>query len=127
MTLGGVALIALGGAAGTLARFGLVEAAKRLHPAPETPAFPWGTLAVNLLGCFAIGYLATAMTVNVREDLRAAVFIGVLGGFTTFSSFAWETQSLWSAGRITHAAAYVAVSVTAGVLLAFAGKRLAGG
>lgn len=131
MTPAGVGLVVLGGAAGTLARYGLVEAVKVVNPAPAggggAVVFPAGTLAVNLIGCFAIGYLATVLSTGVREEYRVGVLVGVLGGFTTFSSFAWETQGLWAAGRVVAAGVYVAVSVGAGLLLAWAGKRLAGG
>lgn len=128
MTPLGVTLVAVGGAAGTLARYGLVEAVKKLNPQPAgPPVFPAGTLVVNLIGCFAIGYLATSFSAGVREEYRAAVLVGVLGGFTTFSSFAWETQTLWAAGRTAAALSYIALSVAAGLALAYAGKRAAGG
>lgn len=129
MSPGGVALIAAGGAAGTLARYGLVEAVKVWNPQPTTPGavpFPAGTLAVNLLGCLAIGYLATVMTPGVRDELRTAVLVGILGGFTTFSSLAWEVQALWSAQRPAAAVVYLAASLVGGVGLAVVGKVVAG-
>lgn len=126
LSLPAILFIAAGGAAGTLARYALVELAKALHPpAPGTsgPSFPWGTLAVNLLGCFAIGLLATLIP-ETRPQLRAAVLVGVLGGFTTFSSFAWETHQLWPA-RPLAATLYVLTSILAGLALAHLGSRVA--
>ena len=121
----GVALIALGGSLGTLARFALVQASYAWLPPAPKPAFPWGTLAVNLLGCFAMGILTSALTANLRDDLRAALLVGVLGGFTTFSAFAFESCTLWSAGRHAAAASYVLASVGLGLCLLAAGTKLA--
>jgi len=118
-------MIAIAGAVGTLARFGLVEASRAILPQPLQPAFPWGTLAVNLIGCFAIGAIATAWTASLREDLRLAILVGLLGGFTTFSSFAWEAQALWSGGKPAAAALYVTTSVGLGLSLVWCGSRLA--
>ncbi len=125
----GVLMIAAAGAVGTLARFGLVSLTQAFIPqstAPSVPAFPWGTLAVNLIGCLAMGILATALAHSVREDLRLALLVGLLGGFTTFSAFAWETHTLLAAGRTASACLYVLASVGLGVLLVFAGTKLAG-
>jgi CrcB protein len=125
MTLLGITLLAIGGAVGTLARYALTELSRVIVPQEPAPAFPWGTLAVNLLGCFVIGVLATILAPSSRDDLRNAVLVGVLGGFTTFSSFAWETQALWAAGRAAPALAYIVTSVFFGIALAMLGKRLA--
>ena len=97
-------LVALGGAAGSLARWGL---GGWIHQATG-PAFPWGTLAVNVIGCAAIGALAAwAPRLGVSEPWRIALQVGVLGGFTTFSSFGLETFRLASNGAPGRAAAYV--------------------
>jgi len=125
----GVMLLAAGGAAGTLARFGVVQAVKAINPDPPHggQAFPWGTLAVNMVGCLAIGLLAPGLiAAGVREDYRTAVVVGLLGGFTTYSSFAWESHQLWTQGRPWAAASYVAASVVGGLALAFAGAMIAG-
>jgi fluoride exporter len=124
----GVLMIAAAGAVGTLARFGLVSLTQAFLPqptAPSVPAFPWGTLAVNLIGCLAMGILATALAQSVREDLRLALLVGLLGGFTTFSAFAWETHTLLTAGRPLAALLYVLASVALGIILVFAGARIA--
>ena len=64
------------------------------------PAFPFGTLAVNVLGCLVMGALAAffAGPHRVRDEVRLGLMVGVLGGFTTFSSFAWETFGLADSG-----------------------------
>jgi CrcB protein len=85
------------------------------HP----PAFPWATLAVNLAGCLLIGVALVALTEVVAGPgwLRPLIAPGLLGGFTTFSAFAVESVRLSDAGATGTAAAYVAVSVVAGLLL----------
>jgi CrcB protein len=75
-------------------------------------AFPAGTLAVNVLGCLAIG-LCGAFFFGpklVREEYRMAIMVGLLGGFTTFSSFAWETFSLANDGDLARALGNIAAS-----------------
>ena len=73
-------------------------------------AFPYGTLAVNLIGCFAIGFLSQLAESRgmFTAETRTLIFIGVLGGFTTFSAFGNETISLWRDGENLLAAANVA-------------------
>lgn len=125
----GVMLLAGGGALGTLARFALVQGARWIHPDPPdgSQPFPWGTLAVNMLGCLAIGVLAPGLlAAGVREEYRTALVVGLLGGFTTYSSFAWESHQLWTQGRPWAAAAYVGGSVVGGLLLALVGAMAAG-
>jgi fluoride exporter len=81
--------VALGGAAGSVARYGVGFAAARWFGL----AFPWGTLAVNVVGGLAMGLLA-ARTVPGDESLRLLLGVGFLGGFTTFSAFSLETVRL---------------------------------
>ncbi|QOJ01595.1 MAG: fluoride efflux transporter CrcB [Phycisphaeraceae bacterium] len=122
-------LLMLGGAVGTALRYGLVVGSRVFNPVVEgKPYFPWGTLAVNLLGCFAVGFL-TVMFVGpwpLREEYRVAIVYGVLGGFTTFSSFAIETAALAPYSR-TQALLYVLLSVVGGIGLAVLGGLLARG
>ena len=86
--------VALGGALGSMARFGLSGFAARTFGT----AFPWGTLIVNVVGSLAIGVAAALVTADGRAlvagDIRAFVVVGVLGGFTTFSAFSLETLAL---------------------------------
>ncbi len=117
-----VGLVALGGAIGTLLRDGL----GRVAPAgPGT--FPTMILAINLVGSYCLGLLLGALTRHRPHDetWRPFLGVGVLGGFTTFSSFAVATVQLLRADRISLAMAYIAASVVGGFIAAFAGERCA--
>jgi CrcB protein len=109
--------IALGGAGGSVARYlvsGWVQRARPLAALGSWgPALPWGTFAVNLTGCFAMGILAGLLQQRfvVSPETRALVLIGVLGGYTTFSSFALETLRLAQDGSFLPAAANAVGSV----------------
>jgi CrcB protein len=112
--------IALGGACGSVLRFlvstGIYQWLGR--------GFPYGTLAVNVIGCFLIGLLAEALIlqrITMTLEFRAAILIGVLGGFTTFSSFSLETLYLLEQGSFTKAAINVLVSVSACLLAVWIG------
>jgi fluoride exporter len=119
-------LIALGGAAGTLARYGTALTAARWS---ARLAFPLGTLAVNLIGCFLAGLLAGMFVerVAVREDVRLALLVGFLGGFTTFSAFGLETFALGRDGRAGAALVNVLASNLLGILLVWVGYRVGRG
>src|ERR1700739_129090 len=116
-------LIALFGAVGTLARYGL----QGVVQIRTGGAFPYGTLLVNLSGCFLLGLLGQ-LTLNrmlVSADLRMAIAVGFFGGYTTFSSFGWETAKMLEDGEWLRASTYVGASVIAGLMLSVAGIRLA--
>ena len=115
--------VALGGALGSVARYALSGIAVRWLGA----AFPYGTLFVNVMGSFAIGLLAALVAADGRPslgaDARAFLLVGVLGGFTTFSSFSLETLNLARSGALAPALLNVAGSVVlclAAVSLGFA-------
>jgi len=115
--------VALGGALGSVARYALSGIAVRWLGA----AFPYGTLFVNVTGSFAIGLLAALVAADGRPslsaDARAFLLVGVLGGFTTFSSFSLETLNLARSGALGPAVLNVAGSVAlclAAVSLGFA-------
>lgn len=115
--------IGLAGGAGTLLRYWLSQwLAQRFG---ET--FPLGTLAVNLAGCFLAGLLFYLMfdRFPVSPTLRAVVLIGLLGGFTTFSSFGLQTFTLMRDGELGLALLNVAVSNVAGLLLVWVGYSVA--
>jgi fluoride exporter len=118
-----ILLIALFGAVGTLSRYGL----QGLVQIRTGSTFPYGTLLVNLTGCLFLGFLGqlTLNRVLVSADLRIAIAVGFFGGYTTFSSFGWETAKMLEDGEWLPAAAYVGASVIAGLLLSVAGIRLA--
>ena len=114
--------IFIAGGAGSVARYAIGQwAAARLGA-----SFPFGTLAVNLIGCFALGalvHLATAWPMN--PELRAAIAIGLLGGFTTYSSFNQETIALLAAGSIGAAALNVALTLAGGLAAGWLGLVVA--
>jgi len=117
-------LVALGGALGSVARWAMAGWVQRLSP---TSTFPWGTLAVNVLGSFAIGVL---LTLALERELiapgpRLFLVTGLLGGFTTFSAFTWESLELLRDAQWPAALAYVLGSIVAGLLAAFAGAVVA--
>jgi CrcB protein len=116
-------LIALFGAVGTLARYGL----QGLVQMRTGGTFPYGTLLVNLTGCFFLGLIAqfTMNRMVISPDWRMAIAVGFFGGYTTFSSFGWETAKMMEAGEWARASLYVGASVTAGLFLSVAGIRLA--
>jgi fluoride exporter len=93
-----VLLVAIGGATGSVARFGVgIFALKRFGA-----RFPYGTCFVNLTGCFLIGVLAAlfaARTLPASQQLRLAIITGFLGGYTTFSSYALDTSNLTAEGE----------------------------
>lgn len=118
-----VAAVALGGAAGALARW-LVSA--RVG-AWLGSGFPWGTLAVNILGSFAMGIAAVVCIERMALGpvARAGIMVGLLGGFTTFSTFALEAVQLSEGGFAWRAAANAVVSVVACIAAAGGGVYLA--
>ena len=123
-----ILLVGLAGLAGTLCRYWLAGAVTRRYG----EAFPYGTLAVNLLGCFAAGLLFHFMQERqtFSETARAVVFVGLLGGFTTFSSYGLQTFTLLREGELGVAALNVFASNLLGLLLVYAGYaagRLLGG
>jgi CrcB protein len=109
-----IVLVALGGAVGSVARYLMasgIQTATRWN-------FPLGTVLVNILGCFLIGtlYVLLMARADPRQDLRALLMVGVLGGFTTFSSFSLETVTLAMSGNYTGATLNVGLSVGACLL-----------
>lgn len=115
--------LAIGGVAGTLARFALVGFVTRTFGAD----FPYGTLAVNLSGCFLIGFLATLADEKFLIGPAASLLliVGFCGAFTTFSSFIFESVQLMRGGEILRAFTNVLVSVSAGFLFFYFGFLIA--
>lgn len=88
-------------------------------------AFPIGTLAVNIIGCFTIGLVfALSERTNMSPEMRLFLATGICGGFTTFSAFSNETFSLMRDGQLLYASAYITSSVLFGVLATFFGYSL---
>jgi CrcB protein len=115
--------IAAGGAAGSVARY-LVG---RWLTGTSTSDFPWGTFAVNLAGSFLLGaVMHLAVEAKLLSDTaRLALGVGVLGGFTTYSTFAYETWRMTDAREWGHAAFYVVATVVACLAGVAAGTAVA--
>jgi CrcB protein len=93
----------------------------------KSVGFPYGTLAVNIIGCFVIGFLARLAETHglFNTESRAFVFVGVLGGFTTFSTFGNETFNLWRDGENLLAFANIAGHLALGLGAVWVGRILA--
>ena len=118
-------MIAIGGALGALARYGVSTAIQDRLPA----GFPWGTFIVNLTGCFVMGVVATLLTERTmaNPNLRYLIPIGFIGAYTTFSAFEYDTfraltEGAWVAGLLN-----VLASVIVGYAALWAGVSLARG
>ncbi|MBN2211793.1 MAG: fluoride efflux transporter CrcB [Sedimentisphaerales bacterium] len=116
-------LIFLAGGCGCLLRYALSGWIQRL----SSSSFPVGTLAVNIIGCVVIGFLMSLFTgpVLLREAYRLAILVGLLGGFTTFSTFGYETISMTTEGLFGLAALNLLLSNGLGLAAAWLGMRLA--
>ena len=115
--------IMTGGALGALLRYGVMVACTRTLG----DAFPYGTLAVNLIGCFLIGFLGIMLLGpwKLSEAARLGLVIGVLGGFTTFSSYGWDLLALIEQRHLARAFLYLTLSNGLGVLGVWAGMGMA--
>ena len=125
MTLAHLVGIACAGALGALLRAGCNAAALRWLGG----GFPWGTLAVNVAGSFAFGIVAGYARARggLPSGLETILLVGLLGGFTTYSSFAFQSVELLEQGRSAAAFAYVAATNVAAIAAAWAGLRLLSG
>ena len=110
------------GATGTLARYGLDGWIQYRVGA----RFPAGTLAINLIGCLLLGVIGefSLNHISVPPDWRIGLTIGLMGGFTTFSTFGWDTVRMLNDGEWIKAVVYVAASVLGGIICMIAGMRL---
>ena len=101
--------VALGGALGSLLRYFVASAIQ----SPASAGFPWGIFIVNVTGGFAMGVITelAALKFNMPQELRAFLTVGILGGYTTFSSFSWQTLSLVREGEWLHAGWNVLLSM----------------
>ncbi len=115
---------ALGGAIGSVTRYLLGTWTQSISQSID---FPYGTLTVNLIGCFFIGFLSQLAEARgaFTPESRALVFIGVLGGFTTFSSFGNDTINLLRDGETFNALANIGANVIVGLFLVWLGRSVA--
>ncbi|HEY3746678.1 MAG TPA: fluoride efflux transporter CrcB [Gemmatimonadaceae bacterium] len=116
-------LIALGGAAGSLVRYIVGGMVQRT----SASGFPIGTLFVNVAGCLLIGiFVRFLLNMQTSAELRALLVVGFCGGFTTFSTFSFETVGLIEGGEYARAATYIVGSVVLCLLATFAGMAAVG-
>ena len=117
--------IAVGGALGSVARYACTDLGNRWFG----DTFPWGTIAINVLGSFVIGFFGTLTGAGgrwlVAPDLRFFVMVGVCGGYTTFSSFSLQTLTLLREGDMVGACGNVVGSVVVCMLAVWLGFQLA--
>lgn len=116
--------VALGGAVGSVSRYLLGTWIQAISRSID---FPYGTLTVNLIGCFVIGFLSQLAEARgaFTSESRLFVFIGILGGFTTFSSFGTDTLNLLRDGETVNALVNVGANVIVGLFLVWLGRAAA--
>ena len=112
-------LIALAGGAGALARYGLGGVVQRWTGS----GFPWGTVVVNVVGCFVFGLIVTAGSerFGLSKDAQMIILVGFMGALTTFSTFAFESQQLMADSQWLWAFGNIALQVVVGVGMMIAG------
>ena len=117
-----IAAVAAGGAAGAVARYLVMSSIGHW----VGHGFPWGTLAVNVIGSFVLGALIEVMALvwSPTEAMRAFLVVGVLGAFTTFSTFSMDVVYLFERGQLISAALYVGVSVFVSILMLWSGMAV---
>ncbi|MFO7682032.1 MAG: fluoride efflux transporter CrcB [Chloroflexota bacterium] len=114
--------IAVGGAIGAVLRFLISGLAYDIFGQD----FPWGTMVVNMTGCFLIGFLAQMFeSMTISPNMRMLVLVGGLGAFTTFSTYALESVNLLRDGQLPVALLNIAASTLLGILFVFLGMALA--
>lgn len=119
--IGHFLIVGVGGAVGAMLRHGVGLASLRLLG----PGFPWGTLAVNILGGLLMGILVGVLAARGgSEQLRLLLGVGVLGGFTTFSAFSLDVVTMIGRGAMLTALGYILASVIASVGALYLGKAL---
>jgi fluoride exporter len=114
--------VALGGALGSLLRYFVASAIQT----PASAGFPWGIFIVNITGGFAMGIITElmALKLNLSPEIRAFLTVGILGGYTTFSTFSLDSVLLLQRGAYASAAAYVIGSTVLSIAALFAGLWL---
>ena len=114
-----ILLVGLGGGFGSICRYLMQKWIYDIYPHP----FPLGTFLVNVLGCFAIGviYGAAEKSNVLNFEWRLLLTTGICGGFTTFSTFAFENVVLLRGGNVTYFLLYIGLSVTVGIGAVFGG------
>ena len=119
-----LALVGFGGRIGASSRY---AAGRWVNDMAGNPAFPYGTLAVNVIGCLLIGVLAGLVATRniIGVDTRAFLIVGVLGGFTTYSAFGLETVELIRRGEFFVGLSNVVLQITLGLAAVWVGRKIA--
>lgn len=112
-----VLLVALGGAIGSLLRYGCSRWLNNLF-------FPYGTFAVNIIGAFLIGLLWAAFSKQTDEPVRLLLITGFCGGFTTFSAFSWEGLQMVQQGKFAPFFLYTFATILLGLVATYTGFKL---
>lgn len=122
MQWGMLLAVALGGAIGSLVRYFVAGAVQ----SAAWPGFPWGIFVVNISGGFVMGVIVelSALKLQLTPELRAFLTVGILGGYTTFSTFSLDSALLIERGAYLSAGAYMAGSVVLSIAALFAGLYL---
>jgi len=122
--MGNLLWVGIGGFIGSVCRYSVNSVIQRLL---SQPLFPYGTLAVNLIGCFLIGFLGGMSDIRhyFSPELRLLVFMGALGGFTTFSTFGYESFNMARNGNITATLLNIGIHVVLGLVAVWFGDFLA--
>jgi len=117
-----IVLLIVFGAAGTLARYGL----DGLIQQRVGVRFPAGILAINLIGCLLLGLIGqfSLNHISIPPDWRIGLTVGLMGGFTTFSTFGWDTVRMLNDGEWLKALVYVCASVIGGIICMIGGMRI---
>lgn len=120
-----VLLVGAGGFLGAIARYGVGRGLGQVSAGSQW--IPYGTLAVNVVGCLLIGLVAGLMDQRdaLSVELRAFIVVGLLGGFTTFSAFGYESFTLARTGDINATIANIGIQIAAGLGAVWIGYRLA--
>ncbi len=119
-----LALVGVGGLIGASSRYAV---GRWVNDMAGNPAFPYGTLAVNVIGCLLIGVLAGLVATRniIGVDTRAFLIVGVLGGFTTYSAFGLETVDLIRRGEFFVGLSNVVLQITLGLAAVWVGLKIA--
>ncbi len=113
-----ILLVAIGGAIGSVMRYSVAVMLKYIY----ANEFPWHTFTVNIVGCFFIGLIFSWSLQSISfENIRLFLMIGILGGFTTYSSFGLETFDLLKQGKIVIALAYMIATNILGLIAVYFG------
>jgi CrcB protein len=110
--------VGLGGACGSIARY-------TVGLGVDQSRFPWATLVINLSGAFALGLFLALALGHLPVAVMTPVAVGVIGGFTTFSTFMWEGFTFGRTGRVSVALVYLSVSIMGGLIAVWGGHALA--